>query len=170
MGGLAFLGLVLSLIGWINLYGAHRDGRSARFTDATFEWFFAGAGSLIFILSVLLAIVFWLTPGSGPANVLSASGVTYADGVAVPWSAFEHLELVWRSGGGPQLIGRLAPALPTEVRRAVTPHLANDLRDDLHDEGVPLHLGDVDDAEAQRLRHAVKGWAGREVTERLLGH
>jgi hypothetical protein len=166
MGGVAFLGLAVGLIGWINLYAAHRESRPAGLGDVPFEWFFAGTGSLIFVLSLVLATVFWLTPRSETVSVLSAAGPVFAGGTTVPWPAFERFELVWRPSGGRQLIGWPAATLPAELHRAVRPFLVSDLGDG---GTVPLRLGDVDDSDVGLLRESLRGWTGQEPSERLIG-
>ncbi|MCW2939512.1 MAG: hypothetical protein JWN00_2497 [Actinomycetia bacterium] len=158
VAGLSGFGLIISLIGWINLYITPRS-----LTDAPLEWFFGVAGSLCMILALLFLLVHQVMFRRGLPVVLSEADVVFVEGTRLPWSAFEHVELVWRTPHGhPELIGLLAAALPEETRRSLTAYLVRDLGGDR----PALRLGDLDSGQAAEVRASIRDWTGREITER----
>jgi hypothetical protein len=119
LAGFAFLGLVISMIGWLNLLTTHRDHS---FYADPFEWYFAVAGSLIAILSGLLLVTVRFGPDR-PCVVLSAGGAAFSGGETLPWAAFDRLVEVHHPDGGRELIGSLAVALSEETRQGLAPYL-----------------------------------------------
>jgi hypothetical protein len=164
VAGVSFLGLVFSLIGWLNLYGAYRDDRPTGLPDQPFVWFFAVAGSLIVLLPPLLLAAYGFRVRKGALTVISAAGVAFLHGNTLPWSSFAHIEIVWQPAGGRELIGSLAEPLPAETRRMLAPYLVTGSGQE--GDRVSLRLGDVNDANTQDIRAALRTWTGSEITER----
>jgi hypothetical protein len=158
VAGLSGFGLMISLIGWINLYATPRS-----LTDAPLEWFFGVVGSLCVILMLLILLVHHVVFRRGLPVVLSASEVKFVTSPSLPWSAFERVEVVWHQPGGhPELIGLLAAALPAETKRGLTAYLVRDSGS----AGPALRLGDLEGTDTQQVREAVRTWTGRELTDR----
>jgi hypothetical protein len=113
--GIAFIGLVVSAVGWVNLLAAAERGEGL--SSRPYEWFFTVGGGLIVLLAALADTAPWLAARYGRSVLLTPSGVTYAGHVTVPWNRFERFDLVIRGSGGRQeLVGVLPDAEDLSAR------------------------------------------------------
>jgi hypothetical protein len=112
--GIAFLGLVVSAVGWVNLLAAAERGEGL--SSRPYEWFFTAGGGLIVLLAASADTAPWLAARYGRPVRLTPSGVTYAGHVTVPWSRFERFDLVQGADGRQELVGVLPDAEDLSAR------------------------------------------------------
>jgi hypothetical protein len=132
--GIAFLGLVVSGIGWMNLLADAARDEPLGFSARPLEWLFTAAGAVIVVLTLTMDLGPWVRRRRGRPVHLDATGVTYGNRVTVPWERFEGFEVVTRQDGRHELVGRARQ--PRAVPAGLAPYL---VADDV------LSLGDVDE-------------------------
>jgi hypothetical protein len=145
--GVAFLGLVVSAIGWVNLLAAAARGEGAGLSARPYEWFFTAGGGLVVILVAAADTSPWLAARRGRPVRLTSSGVTYVGRVTVPWSRFQGFDLAPGADGRQELVGVLTDAEGLSARLSAY-RVGPDA----------ISLGDVDDR--PDATEAVRRWWG----------
>jgi hypothetical protein len=152
--GVAFLGLVVSAIGWVNLLAAAVRGEGAGLSARPYEWFFTAGGGLVVILAAATDTSPWLAARRGRPVRLTPSGVTYAGRVTVPWSRFQRFDLVPGADGRQELVGVLTDAEGLSARLSAY-RIGPDA----------VSLGDVDDR--PEAPTAVRRWRDGPLAGRI---
>lgn len=148
--GIAFIGFVVSAIGWVNVLASAVRGEPAGLEARPYEWFFAVGGALIIVLALTMELGPWLSARYGRPVRLHPKGVTYFGHVTVPWERFVEVETIPGAGGRTELAGR-TPAVASVTTR-LAPYVIS---------GDRLSLGDVGDgpgAAPSGVLETIRGW------------
>jgi hypothetical protein len=143
--GIAFLGLVVSAVGWVNLLAVAARGEPIGPSARPYEWFFTATGGLVCVLTLTMEAGPWLTARRGRPVRLTSFGVTYFRRVTMPWSMFHEFDVLVDESGRRELVGLFVSGASVSARLGAY-RIAEDA----------LSLGDVD--ERLDVLDAVRRW------------